>query len=131
MKLAVATLAMALVAASCAAEAGAPRSTVVIRIRHSRFLPSTIEVAAGTTVRFEVVNEDPIDHELIIGDAEVQRVHERGTETHHGAKPGEVSVPAGERRSTTLSFERPGRLIFGCHLPGHYDYGMRGTLRIT
>jgi uncharacterized cupredoxin-like copper-binding protein len=26
--------------------------------------------------------------------------------------------------------EEPGSLIFGCHLPGHYAYGMRGLVTI-
>jgi len=61
----------------------------------------------------------------------VQRVHEEGTEAHHPPRPGEVSVPAGETVVTTYIFpESPGALIFGCHLPGHYDFGMRGTVTI-
>jgi uncharacterized cupredoxin-like copper-binding protein len=40
-------------------------------------------------------------------------------------------VAAGAIAETTFTFEGPGTLIFGCHLPGHYDYGMRGTVRIA
>ena len=76
-------------------------------------------------------NTDPIDHEFIVGDEEVQQLHEEGTEAHHGAKPGEITVPAGEQRETTFLFEDEGELIFGCHLPGHYDYGMKGIVRIN
>jgi uncharacterized cupredoxin-like copper-binding protein len=104
--------------------------TVEITIRHSRFLPASLEVAPGTTVRFVVRNTDPIDHELIVGDEQVQARHEKGTEAHHGAKPGEVSVPAGETASTTYTFSKPGTVLIGCHLPGHYAYGMRGSVRV-
>lgn len=65
-----------------------------------------------------------------MGDASVQSLHERGTEEHHGDKPGEVSVPAGETAETTYTFERDGDLVFGCHLPGHFDFGMRGTISV-
>ena len=101
-----------------------------IRIEHSRFVPATLEVKAGETVRFVVINDDPIDHELLIGDENAQALHETGNEAHHGAKPGEISVPALSSAETTYAFGAPGKLIFGCHLPGHYGYGMRGAITI-
>jgi uncharacterized cupredoxin-like copper-binding protein len=87
-------------------------------------------VQAGVTYHFTVENLDPIDHEFLIGDERQQDIHEKGTEAHHGARPGEISIPALESRSTTFTFERSGTLIYGCHLPGHYRFGMRGTISI-
>jgi uncharacterized cupredoxin-like copper-binding protein len=104
--------------------------TVEITIHHSRFLPANIEVGPGTTIRFVLHNTDPIDHEFILGDEAVQTRHETGTEPHHGTTPGEVSVPAGGEATTTYTFSEPGRLLIGCHLPGHYAYGMRGSVRV-
>ncbi|MBA3430218.1 MAG: hypothetical protein H0U16_01900, partial [Actinobacteria bacterium] len=104
---------------------------VAIAIDHSAFDRSHLEFRAGDTVRFVIHNSDPIDHELIIGDTGVQAHHEEGTEPRHGAVPGEVSVPSGTTRTTTYTFEEPGRLLFGCHLPGHYRYGMKGSITIT
>ncbi len=104
---------------------------VRVKMRFSRFVPDSFEFEAGTTVTFVVENRDPIDHEFLIGDEEVQEAHEKGTEPHHGAKPGEISVPAEETRTTTFTFEEPGTLLIGCHLPTHYDYGMRGRITIT
>lgn len=112
-------------------EAAEKKRSVVVTIHHSRFAPDELEFEAGTTVRFVVRNTDPIAHELIIGNAAVQTVHENGTGHHHGAIPGEISVPAGKSRITTYMFDEPGTLIFGCHLPGHYDFGMRGEITIT
>jgi uncharacterized cupredoxin-like copper-binding protein len=106
-------------------------ATVRVIVHHSGFEPTEIRVERGSTVRFVIENRDPIDHEFILGDETVQRVHENGTEAHHGAKPGEVSVPAGETRVTTYTFDEPGTLLFGCHLPGHYAYGMRGVVLIA
>jgi uncharacterized cupredoxin-like copper-binding protein len=76
-----------------------------------------------------VRNTDPIDHEFILGDEAVQQLHERGADAHHDA-PGQVSVPAGTERTTTvtLNWTGAGRLEYACHLPGHYAYGMRGVL---
>jgi uncharacterized cupredoxin-like copper-binding protein len=104
--------------------------TVTLDVRYSRFSPAELEVRPGTTVRFVVRNGDPIAHELIVGDQRVQDVHERGTEAHHGDRPGEVSVPAGGTATTTYRFSRPGRVLLGCHLPGHWDYGMRGVMNV-
>lgn len=128
MRLAASTCAAVALGACSPAQAGHER--IAITINHSRFKPAVFEVAAGTTVTFVVRNDDPIAHELIVGDEVVQAVHETGTEAHHGAKPGEISIPAGEERSTMYEFDRPGRVLLGCHLPGHYDYGMRGHVDV-
>ena len=100
-------------------------------IHHSRFIPAHLTVRRGTTVRFIITNTDPIDHEFIVGDEVVQRRHETGTDPAHGAVPGEVSVPPGEVGVTTYTFSNPGLVLIGCHAPGHYDYGMRGWVRVV
>lgn len=128
MKIALAALVLGL-GVACAPASGSER-VVRIGIEHSSFDPAALEFERGETVTFVVTNTDPIDHELIIGDEEVQEVHEKGTEAHHGAKPGEVSIAAGETAETTYTFDRAGELIFGCHLPNHYDYGMRGSIKV-
>jgi uncharacterized cupredoxin-like copper-binding protein len=127
-------LAIALIAvpASCRpAVADTGVRTVEITIHYSHFDPSNLEFAPGGTVRFVVHNTDPIDHEFILGDTEVQEVHELGTEAHHAPRPGEMSIPAGTTRTTTYTFAKPGSLIFGCHLPGHYAFGMRGSVTVA
>jgi uncharacterized cupredoxin-like copper-binding protein len=128
-------LALLVVGASAASGDAAARPTdgvVRIRVHFSRFDPDQIRVEPGQTVRFVIVNTDPIDHEFILGDEGVQRVHEEGTEAHHPPRPGEISVPAGATVETTYTFPGAGggSLIFGCHLPGHYDFGMRGIVTI-
>ncbi len=111
---------------------GADR-TIELTARFSKFTPMQIEVAPGATVKLVVHNVDPIGHELIVGDAGVHQRHEKGTEPYHPPRPGEVSVPAGETRATTFTFgtTRGEQVEFGCHLPGHWAYGMRGTFTIA
>ena len=123
-------LALVALLAMSACDGASASKTVEVTIRYSRFIPDHFEFAAGETVEFVVENTDPIDHEFLIGDAELQQVHEEGTEAHHGARPGEISIPGGETRSTTYTFEEPGELLIGCHLPTHYDFGMKGTIEI-
>jgi uncharacterized cupredoxin-like copper-binding protein len=132
--LGVAALAIAAVASVTAfalpGDPDEPR-TIEIEMRYSRFAPETIEVAPGEIVRFVVRNADPIDHEFILGDAHVQRVHERGTEAYHPPRPGEMSIAPMGTAVTTFTFpSEPGTLILGCHLPGHYAYGMRAEVRV-
>ena len=105
--------------------------TVHIRIHFSHFDPTDIDVEQGQTIRFVVENTDPIDHEFIVGDEQVQQAHEAGTEAHHPPRPGEISIAPGETVITTVTFPSTGSLLFGCHLPGHYAYGMRGTITIS
>jgi uncharacterized cupredoxin-like copper-binding protein len=101
---------------------------VVLTVEHSRFSVTELHVERGQRVRFVVRNNDPIDHELIVGPMDVQDAHEKGTEAHHALRDGEVSVPLFEEASTAFSFDRKGVYYFGCHLPGHWDYGMRGRV---
>jgi uncharacterized cupredoxin-like copper-binding protein len=132
MKLAAVGLAagLALAAASGGADGGG--RIVTLTIRHSRFSVSQLRVHPGERVRFVVRNTDPIAHELIIGDQTVQTFHELGTEAHHGDRPGEISVAAGETAETTYRFGSAAGppLLFGCHLPGHWAFGMHGTIRV-
>jgi uncharacterized cupredoxin-like copper-binding protein len=135
---AIALLALAAVGATACGTASAGLEpadpvlrTVNVTIHYSHFDPSTFSFPPGTTVRFVVRNTDPIDHEFIVGDAYVQQIHEDGTEPSHAPRPGEMSVPAGTTQTTTYTFSNTdGHLIFACHLPGHYAYGMRGLITI-
>jgi uncharacterized cupredoxin-like copper-binding protein len=123
-------LCLAALAGTACGRAEAGTTVVVVDIEHSRFDPSTITVEPGSTVRFVVHNNDPIPHEFLIGDQAAQDRHETGTEPEHGARPGELSIPPGETRMTTYTFPSTGNLLIGCHLPAHYDYGMRGEITI-
>jgi uncharacterized cupredoxin-like copper-binding protein len=105
--------------------------TVEIDIVHSRFVVEDLVVRPNTEVRFVVHNQDPIRHELIVGPPEVHARHEGGHEAQHAPVPGEVSVDPGKTAETTYRFEHIGTIEFACHLPGHYQYGMSGWIRIV
>ena len=126
--------ASALLACGCSAGAAEPvlkPIDVEVRLRYSKFEPAALEVPAGRPVRFVLHNEDFLDHEFMVGDDAMQKAHETGTEPSHGARPTEVDVPGLETVTTTVTFDRPGRLTYACHVPGHFRYGMVGTLTVT
>ena len=121
-------LALAAFAASACAQAqGATPTQVGIRIHYSRFAPNRIEVPANVPVTFTIVNDDPIDHEWLIGDSAFHNRHRTGTESAHSDRPDEVSTPPMSLRTTTLTLA-PGTYTFICHFPGHEAYGMVGVL---
>jgi uncharacterized cupredoxin-like copper-binding protein len=105
--------------------------TVELRVEHSLFEHTELRVVEGTRLRFVVDNNDPINHELIVGGPDVHARHARGTEPRHPSIPGEVSVGPNEVGVTTLRFDEPGRYEFACHLPGHYEYGMHGVVEVV
>jgi len=106
----------------------APVRTVEITARWSHYTPAVVTAERGSTLRLVVRNTDPIDHELIVGDQAVQDAHEHGNQAHHDA-PGEISVPA--HGVAVTWWKVTGNTMFGCHMPGHWDYGMRGVIIAT
>jgi uncharacterized cupredoxin-like copper-binding protein len=115
--------------AGCGDASGPVR--VEIRIHYSQFDPAAFSVPQGVPVTLVLVNEDPIDHEFLIGDEAFHERHRRGTEAQHGARPDEVSIAALTTVETTLVFDAPGTVRYICHLPSHEAYGMVGTLTVT
>jgi uncharacterized cupredoxin-like copper-binding protein len=99
-----------------------------------RFRPDAIMVAAGQTVTFAVTNTGQIDHEFVLGDRADQAAHEREMREMAGMAMGDepeaVTVPPGATKRLTWTFDRPGTVIYGCHVVGHYPMGMRGTITV-
>ena len=114
-----------LLSASCAP---APAEKVTIRFHYSHFEPAVVSVPAGVPVSVTLRNDDPIDHEWIVGPSAIHETHRHGTEAVHAGRPTEVSVSALSTRETTITFENPGTYAYICHLPGHEEYGMMGQL---
>src|SRR6266545_3717486 len=101
-----------------------------------RFTPEQLTVRTGETVAFEIRNPGAVPHEFFIGTPAEQQEHERemasGAPMH--AEQGQVAfvdVPAGQSVRLVHTFDNPGTLEYGCHVPGHYPAGMRGTITIS
>jgi uncharacterized cupredoxin-like copper-binding protein len=126
-----AALALLLLAGLAAGCGSGTATRIEIRIHYSHYEPSAVTVPLGVPITFVIINEDPIDHEWLLGDATFHERHRHGTEAKHGARPNEISIGPLDVVETTLIFPTAGTQQYICHLPGHEAYGMVGTLTIT
>jgi len=107
----------------------APAARAVdIGIHYSHYSTTRVDVPAGVPITFTIHNDDPIDHEWLLGDQAMHARHRAGTEPVHAARPDELTIPALSTRTTTLTFPVAMTLTYICHLPGHEQYGMAGVL---
>ena len=119
---------LAMAGAACGGSGGV--TTAALEVRHSRFSADSLEARVGQPLRLRLHNADPIDHEWIVGDEAIHRRHATGTEPRHDERPTEVTLEALTTRTTTITFDAPGRYRFVCHLPGHEAYGMTGVVTV-
>ncbi|MEZ2877262.1 plastocyanin/azurin family copper-binding protein [Pseudomonas lundensis] len=144
-----------------AAAASATR-TVNIEMTDLAFSPKTLEVKAGETVRFVLVNKGQLLHEFNLGDAAMHAEHQKEmlkmqqsgamttTGMHHAGMdhgamgqgsmpmvgmthddPNSVLVEPGKTAELTWTFSATRDLEFACNVPGHYQAGMVGTLKVA
>ena len=144
-----------------AAAASATR-TVNIEMTDLAFSPKTLELKAGETVRFVLVNKGQLLHEFNLGDAAMHAEHQKEmlkmqqsgamttTGMHHAGMdhgamgqgsmpmagmthddPNSVLVEPGKTAELTWTFSGTRDLEFACNVPGHYQAGMVGTLKVA
>lgn len=98
-----------------------------------RFTPDRIEVRLGETIRFAHHNRGAVLHEMVIGTPQALKEHaelmERFPEMEHD-EPWMAHVAPGGRSETIWRFNRPGEFQFACLIPGHFQAGMIGTIRV-
>ncbi len=97
-----------------------------------RFDPEDLELNTGETVTFVVSNDDDVVHEFVLGDRDYQDAHEEemsSGEMHHEGNA--VTIAPGETQELTWTFPVEGEVLYGCHVAGHYDQGMVGTIDVS
>jgi uncharacterized cupredoxin-like copper-binding protein len=131
--------------------ATAPREVNIIA-KDWQFLPDPIDFIAGETVLLHIVNGGLEMHEVVIGDPTAQDAWEAAEAAVAEHPPGPtpiVSVPpevagirvviaSGQRVDLTWTVPAAtgsaaglGALLFGCHIPGHWQKGMVAEVRIV
>jgi uncharacterized cupredoxin-like copper-binding protein len=102
----------------------APRVVRVIAGPGYAFSPSTIAVARGETVTFEVTSMGGLVHEFMVGPADAVAADTEGT-------PEVADIGMMQTKSVTTTFDGSGPYAFACHAAGHYEAGMRGTITVV
>ena len=140
-----------------AAAAKATRSVEVV-MGDMSFTPKAIDIKAGETIRFVLVNKGQLLHEFNLGDAAMHAKHQQEMlqmqqsgmltpngmkEMDHGAMagmdhgmmkhddPNSVLVEPGKTAELTWTFTKATSLEFACNIPGHYQAGMVGKLTVS
>lgn len=116
-------------------EAKAVTRTIAVRMSDTmRFHPEKISVKRGETIRFVVQNDGLEPHEFMLGEikalqehAEVMRKHP--TMVHE--EPNAITVNPSQTGELVWKFTTSGRVDFACLIPGHFEKGMKGDIRVS
>ena len=107
--------------------------TIEVQAHGMRYTPSAITVRRGETIRFVVKGTDSLPHELVLGDAQSLKEHaemmRRYPDMEHD-DPNMVKVAPGGTGNLIWKFTQAGTVEFACLMPGHYEAGMRGSIRV-
>lgn len=99
-----------------------------------RFTPDLIEVKQGETIRFVHKNDGKIMHEFVIGTKRELDEHaalmQKFPNMEHD-EPYMVHVAAGKTGEVIWTFNRAGDFDFACLIPGHYQAGMVGKVKVS
>jgi uncharacterized cupredoxin-like copper-binding protein len=115
----------------------AKKATRTIEVRMSdamRFSPERIDVRQGETIRFVHKNDGKVMHEFVLGTKQELDEHaalmRKFPDMEHD-EPYMAHVAPGKRGEVVWTFNRAGDFVFGCLIPGHYEAGMVGTVRVA
>ncbi|MBL8516389.1 MAG: cupredoxin family protein [Betaproteobacteria bacterium] len=114
--------------------AKAKRTVTIAMSDAMRFTPDKLEVKVGDTVKFVVANKGQVMHEMVIGTEKELKAHAEMMKKHPNMEHDEpymAHVSPGKKESITWQFTQPGDFMFGCLIPGHFEAGMVGRIKVT
>jgi uncharacterized cupredoxin-like copper-binding protein len=98
-----------------------------------RFTPSEIMVKRGEVVRFVAANKGQVLHEMVLGTMDELKKHAELMKKHPGMEhdePHMAHVAPGKAGEIGWKFTRAGTFYFGCLIPGHFEAGMVGRIKV-
>ena len=116
--------------------ATAARTVEVRALDTRKYEPTEIRVHAGETVTIRVTNTATSLHEFYLGSEKQHEDHEKemaamgDAEMKMADEANRIFMEAGETKQVTWTFPESGSVIYGCHMPGHFAQGMRGTVTV-
>lgn len=98
-----------------------------------RYTPANLQVKQGETIRFIIQNNGQVKHEMSLGTEkellEHLEVMKKFPDMEHD-EPGKVSLAPGKQGEIVWQFTKAGTVHFGCLMPGHYEGGMKGSIKV-
>ena len=118
-----------------AGDTKAVKRTITVSMTDAmRFLPASIEVKQGDTVRLVMKNDGKQMHELVLGTKKELDEHAalmlKFPNMEHD-EPYMAHVPAGKRGEIVWNFNKAGEFDFACLIAGHYQAGMVGKVKVV
>src|SRR5687768_14136169 len=118
-----------------AGDAKQVKRTIEVRMTDNmRFTPDVINVNVGETVRFVVGNQGQVMHEFVIGTKKELDQHAaqmvKFPDMEHD-EPYMAHVQPGKAGEVIWTFNRAGDFDFACLIPGHYEAGMVGKIKVA
>jgi uncharacterized cupredoxin-like copper-binding protein len=111
----------------------AKRTVRVEMIDQMRFVPAEVTVKRGEIVRFVPVNKGQVMHEMVLGTMDELKKHAEMMKKHPGMEhdePHMAHVAPGKQGLMGWQFTRAGEFFYGCLIPGHFDAGMIGKVKV-
>jgi uncharacterized cupredoxin-like copper-binding protein len=99
-----------------------------------RFKPAELTVKQGETIRFRVKNSGKVMHEMVIGTMDELKKHAEMMQKHPGMEHDEpymAHVGPGKAGTMVWQFTKDGEFYYGCLVPGHFEAGMIGKVKVT
>jgi uncharacterized cupredoxin-like copper-binding protein len=108
--------------------------TITIEMNDSmRYLPADLQVRQGETIRLVVRNVGKVKHELSLGTQKELMEHleemKKFPDMEHD-EPSKVTLAPGKQGEIIWQFTKAGPVNFACLMPGHYEAGMKGVIRV-
>lgn len=110
------------------------RTIEVQAMDNMRYAPAAIKVRRGETVKFVVKNTGKLPHEFVLGNAQSLKEHAELMRKHPDMEhedPNMAKVAPDGTGTLIWKFSRAGTVEFACLIPGHYEAGMKGRIRIS
>ena len=111
----------------------AKRTVKVEMSDQMRFSPAEITVRQGEVVRFVPVNKGQLMHEMVLGTMDELKKHaelmRKFPEMEHD-EPHMAHVAPGKSGQMGWQFTKAGEFYYGCLVPGHFEAGMLGRVRV-
>ena len=99
-----------------------------------RFTPAVLTLQRGETVRFVAKNSGKQMHEMVLGSMKALKVHAELMKKHPGMEHDELymaHVGPDKKAEIVWQFTKAGEFNFGCLIPGHFEAGMVGSIKVT